>query len=96
MQKLSRRRFPGKTALAAAALSAPIVRSLRAGEPGPNDKIRLGLIGCGGMGQGDLQCFLLNPEVECSVICDVKAPPGDQLVGVPYRQRWKLPYTRRA
>src|SRR5512143_1064520 len=23
------------------------------------------------MGQGDLQCFFGNPEVECSIICDI-------------------------
>ena len=34
-------------------------------------KVRVGLIGCGGMGRGDLPTFLLNPEVECPVICDV-------------------------
>jgi predicted dehydrogenase len=51
--------------------SGPVIRSLRAGEPGPNDKVRLGLVGCGGMGRGDLECFFLNPEVDCAVICDV-------------------------
>ncbi|MGA2174244.1 MAG: Gfo/Idh/MocA family oxidoreductase [Verrucomicrobiota bacterium] len=74
MQPLTRRKFLGKTALAAAALgacNAPFIRSVRAGEPGANDKVRLGLIGCGGMGQGDLKCFFLNPEIECAVICDV-------------------------
>ena len=43
------------------------LRSARAAEPGANDKVRLGLIGCGGMGQGDLECFFLNPEVDCVV-----------------------------
>jgi predicted dehydrogenase len=71
---LTRRKFIGKTALATLAadsLSSPFIRSVRAGEPGANEKIRLGLIGCGGMGQGDLKCFFLNPEVDCAVICDV-------------------------
>jgi hypothetical protein len=30
-----------------------------------------GVIGCGGMGRGDLDTFFLNPEVECPVVCDV-------------------------
>jgi predicted dehydrogenase len=38
---------------------------------GANDRIRIGIIGCGGMGQGDLECFFLNPEVDCAVVCDV-------------------------
>lgn len=37
----------------------------------PREKLRLGVIGCGGMGAGDLECFFLNPEVDCPVICDV-------------------------
>jgi predicted dehydrogenase len=49
----------------------PFVGSARAAEPAANNKVQLGLIGCGGMGQGDLQCFFGNPEVECQVICDI-------------------------
>lgn len=57
--------------VAASQLAPPFIKVLRAEEPAANNKIRLGLIGCGGMGQGDLKCFFLNPEVECAVICDV-------------------------
>src|ERR1019366_10500375 len=78
MTQISRRKFLGKSALtatlaplAASSLTAPFFRSARAAEPGPNDKVRLGLIGCGGMGQGDLECFFLNPEIDCAVVCDV-------------------------
>ncbi|HZV33543.1 MAG TPA: Gfo/Idh/MocA family oxidoreductase [Verrucomicrobiae bacterium] len=77
MKKLSRRRFLGKSTLAAGlapiALSqvGPFIRSVRAEEPGPNDKIRLGVIGCGGQGLYDFKDFLSNPEVDCAVVCDV-------------------------
>jgi len=73
VKPISRREFVRKSALAvsAAAVAGPLIRSVRGGEPGPNDKVRLGLIGSGGMGRGDLECFFLNPEVECAVICDV-------------------------
>jgi len=72
-KNLSRRQFVQRASLAAGALalSGPFIRPVRAGEPGANDKIRLGLIGSGGMGCGDLNTFLANPEVECVVICDV-------------------------
>src|SRR6267143_1427807 len=66
-KQISRREFVRTSAVVA----GPFIRSLRAGEPGANDKIRLGLIGCGGMGGGDLATFFLNPEVDCAVICDV-------------------------
>jgi predicted dehydrogenase len=73
MKPISRREFVRNSTLAAsaAALAGPFIRSLRAGEPGPNDKVRLGLIGAGAMGCGDLDCFFGNPEVDCAVICDV-------------------------
>ena len=38
---------------------------------GPNEKIRIGLVGCGGMGGGDLTEFLRNDDVDCAVVCDV-------------------------
>jgi len=70
---LSRREFLRRSTLASgsALLAGPFIRSARAGEPGANDKIRLGVIGCGGMGQVDLEDFLSNPEVDCPVICDL-------------------------
>src|ERR1039457_281157 len=74
MSEITRRKFIGQTALAAIAAGtyqAPFIRIARANEPGANDKIRLGLIGCGGMGQGDLKCFFGNPEIDCAVIADV-------------------------
>jgi predicted dehydrogenase len=45
---------------------------------GPAGKVRVGLIGCGGMGKGDLSTFFLNPEVECPVVCD---PDDNQMAG---------------
>jgi len=100
MTNISRRQFLGKSALAATlapaalgALSSPFIRSVRAGEPGPNDKVRLGLIGCGGMGQGDLECFFLNPEVDCVVVCDVDDARIAKVVEICQKRRGKQPAT---
>jgi predicted dehydrogenase len=71
---INRRHFLGQSALATLAVGTvgtPFIRVARAGEPGANDKIRLGLIGCGGQGRVDLQCFFGNPEIDCAVIADV-------------------------
>jgi hypothetical protein len=70
---ISRREFVRTSALAAGAvaLSGPFIRVARANEPGANSKLRVGLIGCGGMGTGDLATFFRNPEVDCAVLCDV-------------------------
>jgi len=73
MTPILRREFLRNSLLAvgAAAVAGPFIRCARAGEPGPNERICLGLIGSGGMGCGDLDCFFGNPEVDCVVICDV-------------------------
>jgi predicted dehydrogenase len=60
----SRRVFLGKSAAAFAGLAAG-----RAA--GANDRIRVGWIGCGGIGKVDIKTFLDNPEVDCVVLCDV-------------------------
>jgi predicted dehydrogenase len=38
---------------------------------GANDRIRVALIGCGGMGRGDLRDFLRIKNVRCVALCDV-------------------------
>ncbi len=78
MDTLSRRTFLRKSGLAigfAPAVTAGCVSFItprvRAAAPGPNDRVRVGLIGSGGMGRGDLATFFLSPEVDCPVLCDV-------------------------
>ena len=60
----SRRRFLRNSALAASAASQARVL-------GANDRIRVALIGCGGMGNSDLRDFLRAKHVECAALCDV-------------------------
>ncbi len=75
MNNLSRRDF-----LAASALAAGGLRLARASEPkagktvGANEKIVLGFIGVGGMGQGLLNIFKGFPDVEVAAVCDVFEP----------------------
>jgi predicted dehydrogenase len=38
---------------------------------GANDRIRIALIGCGGMGRSDLRDFVKVPGVQCVALCDV-------------------------
>ncbi len=74
--ELSRRKFLSTTAKATAvgaAVPTLIPRSALAapGKPGPNDKIQLGLIGCGGMGGGNLKNCAKYPDVAITALCDV-------------------------
>jgi predicted dehydrogenase len=72
MKPLSRRLFVKRSCLAAAGpLMGSLVVPIARGVPPASEKVRVGLIGCGSMGRGDLAAFLLNPDVECPVVCDV-------------------------
>jgi len=80
MQPKNRREFLQDSAAIGAAAGLSVLRPERlaaqsaasaARVPGSNDRIRVGLIGCGGMGQTDLRDFLKNPRVQCIALCDV-------------------------
>src|SRR5437868_4944457 len=45
----------------------------------PNEKIVLGLIGCGGMGAANMRTLMGKPGVEVAALCDVDSDriPGD-------------------
>ena len=66
---LRRRAFIG----AAAATALSYSRIL-----GANDKLRLGLIGAGERGRGDMSKFQKNPAVEVTAVCDVYADSIDK------------------
>lgn len=66
---LSRRQFVQNAATATAALAA--TPRLLAQSRGANEKIVLGLIGCGGMGRSNMNSFLKRPGVELAAVCDV-------------------------
>jgi predicted dehydrogenase len=69
----TRRQFARLTAGTMTALSASRVL-------GANDRIRMGLIGCGNRGSQIWSIFLKQPEVEPVAVCDVYAP---------YLEKWK-------
>jgi predicted dehydrogenase len=62
MSKFTRRGLLGGALAAAAA---------RASSVAPSDRIRAGLIGCGGISTSDSNALLAHPEAEFSVVCDV-------------------------
>ena len=80
MKTLSRRDFHRTVAAGAAASAIALqIKSARA-EVGPNDKIRLGAIGYGGRGTGNLAEFLKDPRIECVSVCDVDQAHLDKAV----------------
>ncbi|MBM3879448.1 MAG: Gfo/Idh/MocA family oxidoreductase [Verrucomicrobia bacterium] len=73
MKRVNRRQFLQRGSVAAAATPwiGGLVVSRIPQAVAASEKVRVGLIGGGGMGRGDLATFFLNAEVECPVVCDV-------------------------
>src|SRR5271157_580267 len=74
--KVSRRDFNKTAAMAAASLAlsaGPVVRNVL----GANERVGIGLIGAGGMGQADLRDFLHTGQVDCVAIADPYQPHLD-------------------
>jgi len=74
--QMSRRRFLGRTAASiGAGVSFPyVLTSTALGGPAKapaNQRITLGFIGCGGMGNSHLERFLRNRRVQVLAVCDV-------------------------
>jgi len=67
---MNRRGFMKSSALAAMAAPANPVAA--------NDRVGIGVIGCGGMGRMDLTDFQKNPEVEIVAVCDVYRPNAER------------------
>lgn len=71
---ISRRAFLRRGAMVGSALALPtIVPSSVFGASAPSEKIVMGAIGVGSMGQGDLNGFLHKDEVRVVAVCDVDA-----------------------
>lgn len=78
-RKISRRELLGKAG-AGAALGIGLASGIRPAEAAgsrrrrrvaPNDRVVLGLIGCGGMGAANMRTLMGKPEVEVAALCDV-------------------------
>jgi predicted dehydrogenase len=94
---VTRRSFLQTSALAAGGWYGGLVVSNAFGQAAvpASEKIRVGLIGSGGMGRGDLATFLQNAEVECPVVCDVDDAMIAEGVKLVEQQRGKQPATTR-
>lgn len=80
-EQFSRRAFlrNGAAATAAAAMGPTIIPSyVWAGPVAPSDKITLGFIGVGGMGQGHLHSFVANPRARVLAVADPYGPHREQ------------------
>lgn len=60
-----------------AAIPAPGIAG-QVGRTVSNDRISVGIIGCGGQGTADLRAFLVQPDVDVAAVCDVYQPNMQQ------------------
>lgn len=58
-----------------------------------SEQVRVGLIGYGGMGRGDLTTFFENSEVECPIVCDIDDSRLAEAVVAIDKKRQKKPDT---
>ena len=77
--------------MGAGMLISPAMMRAAGKKVGANDKIRVGLIGCNGMGFSDLQSFLKNKEVECVALADVDQGVLDRRVADVEKIQGKKP-----
>ena len=92
---LNRRSFLAASTLALAGgpYHGALTRAAQDAATPPSAKVRLGLIGVGGMGLGDLASFFMNPEVECPIVCDVDDKRIGDAVAYVEKARGKRPDT---
>ena len=75
-ERLSRRELLGGAGLAGAGILAGVLPvhaepTSRRRTVGANDKLTIGLVGCGGMGAVDMGKLMGKPEVQVAALCDV-------------------------
>jgi predicted dehydrogenase len=69
----SRRRFVRDSGIVVGAMMVPGAVGARVRQVAPSDQVRVGVIGCNGMGFSNLRSILKIPEVTCGALCDVDA-----------------------
>jgi predicted dehydrogenase len=67
----SRRHFVRDSGIVVGAMMVPGVLRGHVARVAPSDQVRVGVIGCNGMGFSNLRSILKIPDVTCAALCDV-------------------------
>src|SRR5947199_7539657 len=92
--QITRRGFVGAMGVTASSTALLGVTAARAAV-GPNDKIRIGLIGAGSRGNQVLKTFLENDQVDCISVADVDDQHATETADTIEKKREKRPKTSR-
>ncbi|HXH51796.1 MAG TPA: Gfo/Idh/MocA family oxidoreductase [Terriglobia bacterium] len=77
-KELDRREFMKRAAAGTAAAGIGFPALGKAAQAAPSDRVRVGVIGTGRQGRGDLSAFREQPDVEIAAVCDVYKPNLDE------------------
>ncbi len=84
--RLGRRDFLRRTAMASAAVAAPMIIPATAlgkgGRPAPSNRITMGCIGVGSQGTGNMQGFLKNSAAQIVAVCDLDRDHRDNAANI--------------
>ena len=91
-KRLDRRDFLRTSAATAAGISLPyLIPGGVFGQPGPNDKVNIGIIGLGGRAHDIAQACRGVPQVRVAAVCDCFRPLCDKFVAdLGKDQNWKI------
>ena len=85
-ERLGRRDFLRRTAMASAVAAAPMIIPATAlgkgGRPAPSNRITMGCIGVGSQGTGNMQGFLKNPAAQIVAVCDLDRDHRDNAANI--------------
>ena len=77
----TRRQFLKHSAALSVPMIVPAAALGRGGRPAASERIRVGAIGCGNMGLGDIGGFLNDPRAQIVAVCDVNTESGGYWAG---------------
>ncbi len=76
-QQFDRREFMKRSAIGTAAAGIGFPALGKAAQSAPSDRVRVGVVGTGRQGRGDLREFVRQPDAEIVAVCDVYKPNLD-------------------
>ncbi len=77
---------------AGAAIGASLVRPARScAKLGASERVRVGVIGCGGMGTRHIEALSVNPNCTITTVCDCFRPRYENAIGVVGKLSGKAP-----
>src|SRR4051812_11273958 len=89
--QITRRCFLQQTSVITAGVATFSAPLLSRAAPGPNDKVRVGIVGCNGRGMDHINGYLGVPNTEIAYICDVDSRAIDKGIAAVAKKQGTKP-----